>query len=154
GVLQEARESAWGYTDHLLQRDLGQFMARVGTRSANSGIRSAATAVASALSAAVLGQTSTPTADSGLTIYFPGPLKPGDDPSARRSGVAAAYADHAAFDAATGWSSFLDDFVTQPRVDVSDRPPEIGSLTATPGAVIPGHDVRIQARPVIDPDDG
>ena len=85
GVLQAARESAWGYTDHLPQRDLGQFMAAVASRSADAGIRSAAASVQAALSAALLGQTSTPTADNGLTIYFPGPLRPGEDPSCPRA---------------------------------------------------------------------
>ena len=154
GALQAAREAAWGYTDHLLQRDLGQFMAAAAGRSSNAAIRSAAAAVQASLSAALLGQTSTPTADDGLTIYFPGPLKPGEDPNARVAAVTGAYADHAAFDAATGWSAFLSDFVSRPEVDPSNRPPSIGSLTVTPGPVTPGQDVRLQARPVTDPDGG
>jgi hypothetical protein len=153
-VLQSAREAAWGYAGGLPRRDLGQFMAVVAGRSSDAGIRSAASAVGSALSAAVWGRTSTPTGDSGLTIYFPGPLGPGEDPAARTSAVAHAYADHAAFDAATGWSEFLRGFVTRPEVDLSNRPPRIGSLIATPLSATPGRDVRLQARPVIDPDGG
>ena len=90
-------------------------MAAVAGRSSNAVIRSAAAAVQASLSAALLGQTSTPTADDGLTIYFPGPLNPGEDPSARVSEVTGAYADHAAFDAVTGWSAFLRNFVTRPQ---------------------------------------
>jgi hypothetical protein len=106
--------------------------------SSDPGIRSAATSVEAALSAAVLARTSTPTADSGLTIDLPGPLIPGDNAGGRGSAVNAAYANHAAFDAATGWSAFLRSFVVQPEVDRANLPPEIGSLSVGPGPVTPG----------------
>jgi len=121
-VLQAARDAAEGYANDANQRDLGQFMAQVATHIQVSSIRSAAQDVLEDLQPTVPAMTTTPADDSGLTIYFPGPLLPGENVAEREFELGSAYADHAAFAASTGWSSFLGSFVAQSIIAPASQP--------------------------------